>query len=75
VVVGKSGGAVDAVIDQVTGLLVDGKNINEITDAICRLLADPAKAQAMGQAGRGWITSDWQISNWSAKFNELLIRN
>jgi phosphatidylinositol alpha-1,6-mannosyltransferase len=75
VVVGKSGGAVDAVIDQVTGLLVDGKNINEITDAICRLLADPAKAQAMGQAGRGWVTSDWQISNWSAKFNELLIRN
>jgi phosphatidylinositol alpha-1,6-mannosyltransferase len=75
VVVGKSGGAVDAVIDQVTGLLVDGKNINEITDAICRLLADPAKAQAMGQAGRGWVISDWQISNWSAKFNELLIRN
>ena len=75
VVVGKSGGAVDAVIDQVTGLLVDGKNINEITDAICRLLADPAKAQAMGQAGIGWVTSDWQISNWSAKFNELLIRN
>jgi phosphatidylinositol alpha-1,6-mannosyltransferase len=75
VVVGKSGGAVDAVIDQVTGLLVDGKNVNEITDAICRLLADPAKAQAMGQAGRGWVISDWQISNWSAKFNDLLIRN
>ena len=75
VVVGKSGGAVDAVIDQVTGLLVDGKNVNEITDAICRLLADPAKAQAMGQAGRGWVISDWQLSNWSAKFNDLLIRN
>jgi phosphatidylinositol alpha-1,6-mannosyltransferase len=27
VVVGRSGGAVDAVIDQVTGLLVDGKNV------------------------------------------------
>jgi phosphatidylinositol alpha-1,6-mannosyltransferase len=75
VVVGKSGGAVDAVIDQVTGLLVDGKNVNEITDAICRLLADPAKAQAMGQAGRGWVISDWQLSSWSAKFNDLLIRN
>ena len=75
VVVGKSGGAVDAVIDQVTGLLVDGKNVNEITDVICRLLADPVKAQAMGQAGRGWVISDWQLSNWSAKFNDLLIRN
>ena len=75
VVVGNSGGATDAVIDQVTGLSVDGTNVNEITDAICRLLADPAKAQAMGQAGRGWVISDWQLSNWSAKFNNLLIRN
>ena len=75
VIVGDSGGATDAVIDQVTGLLVDGTNVNEITDAICRLLADPAKAQAMGQAGRGWVISDWQLSNWSAKFNNLLIRN
>ena len=75
VVVGNSGGATDAVIDQVTGLLVDGTNVNEITDAICRLLADPAKAQAMGQAGRGWVISDWRLSNWSAKFNNLLIRN
>lgn len=75
VVVGNSGGATDAVIGQVTGLLVDGTNVNEITDAICRLLADPAKAQAMGQAGRGWVISDWQLSNWSAKFNNLLIRN
>ena len=75
VVVGNSGGATDAVIDQVTGLLVDGTNVNEITDAICRLLADPAKSQAMGQAGRGWVISDWQLSNWSTKFNNLLIRN
>lgn len=75
VVVGNSGGATDAVIDQVTGLLVDGTNINEINDAICKLLEDPAKAQAMGQAGRGWVISDWQLSNWSAKFNNLLIRN
>ena len=75
VVVGNSGGATDAVIDQVTGLLVDGTNVNEITDVICRLLADPAKSQAMGQAGRGWVISDWQLSNWSAKFNNLLIRN
>jgi phosphatidylinositol alpha-1,6-mannosyltransferase len=75
VVVGNSGGAVDAVIDQVTGLLVDGKNINEISGAICRLLAEPAKAQAMGQAGRGWVISDWQLSSWSEKFNNLLIRN
>ena len=75
VVVGNSGGATDAVIDQVTGLSVDGTNVNEITDAICRLLADPAKAQAMGQAGRGWVISDWQLSNWSAKFNNLLISN
>jgi len=75
VVVGNSGGAKDAVIDQVTGLLVDGTNVDQISNVICELLADPVRGKAMGEAGRGWVISNWQLSTWSERFNNLLLRN
>ena len=75
VVVGNSGGAKDAVIDQVTGLLVDGTNVDQISNVICELLADPIRSKAMGEAGRGWVISNWQLSTWSEKFNKLLLTN
>jgi len=75
VVVGNSGGAKDAVIDQVTGLLVDGTNVDQISNTICELLADPVRGKAMGEAGRGWVISNWQLSTWSERFNNLLLRN
>jgi phosphatidylinositol alpha-1,6-mannosyltransferase len=75
VVVGNSGGAKDAVIDQVTGLLVDGTNVDQISSVICELLADPIRSKAMGEAGRGWVISNWQLSTWSEKFNKLLLTN
>ena len=73
VVVGNSGGAVDAVLDKVTGVLVDGSNADEIAEKICELLANPQAAKQMGQAGRGWVIENWQLSSWSKKFNSLLI--
>jgi len=75
VVVGNSGGAKDAVIDQVTGLLVDGTNVDQISKVICELLSDPVRGKAMGEAGRGWVISNWQLSTWSERFNNLLLRN
>jgi phosphatidylinositol alpha-1,6-mannosyltransferase len=75
VVVGNSGGAADAVIDGVTGLLVDGNKVDQISDAICKLLDDQDKAKQMGLAGRGWVIDNWQMRNWSEKFNKLLLSN
>ena len=75
VVVGNSGGAADAVIDGVTGILVDSSKVNEISNAICKLLDDPIKGKEMGQAGRDWVIENWQMSNWSKKFNQLLLEN
>jgi phosphatidyl-myo-inositol dimannoside synthase len=49
---GKSGGVADAVIDGVTGLLVDPTDPAAVADAVIRLLADPALAAKMGQQGR-----------------------
>jgi len=75
VIAGNSGGAPDAVLKDVTGLIVDGTSSDEIADAICKLLDDPMRAKQMGQAGRGWVIDNWQLSIWSDKFNKLLFKN
>ena len=72
VVAGSSGGAPDAVVQGVTGLVVDGTNNTEIADAIVALLNNPEEAKKMGVAGRQWIIDNWRWEIWSARFNKLL---
>ena len=73
VIVGNSGGAPDAVIPDVTGLVVDGRNPDEIAAAIKKVLADPKLAQRYADAGREWIVNDWRWQIWSERFNKLLL--
>jgi phosphatidylinositol alpha-1,6-mannosyltransferase len=72
VVVGRSGGAPDAVVEGVTGFTVDGNNPNEIAKIICKLLADPKLAKDMGLAGRKWVVENWRWQIWADKFNSLI---
>ena len=72
VVAGSSGGAPDAVVQGVTGLVVDGTNNTEIADAIVALLNNPEEAKKMGAAGRQWIVDNWRWEIWSTEFNKLL---
>jgi phosphatidylinositol alpha-1,6-mannosyltransferase len=51
VVAGRVGGALDAVVDGTTGLLVEPTDHVEVADAITRLLVDRQAAAAMGEAG------------------------
>lgn len=74
VIVGKSGGAPDAVVENKTGLIVDGTKPAEIADAVCKLLSDKELAKQMGQSGRDWVVANWQWQIWSDKFNKLLNR-
>ncbi len=71
VVAGRSGGAPDAVDEGITGFSVDGTSTAEISSAIIKLLDDPAKAKAMGAAGRNWIIEKWRWEIWSKQFNAL----
>ena len=68
VIVGDSGGAVDAVIDSETGYLVNGTNTAEIADRIAYLFANPDVAKKMGEAGRNWVTQEW---TWDQNFKKL----
>jgi len=59
VVGGRSGGAPDAVRDGETGLVVDGASVSAVAEAVGGLLSDPARAEAMGARGRGWVEREW----------------
>jgi len=49
---GVAGGTGSAVVDEVTGLRVDGKNLNAIVQGLVRLLANREEAEQMGRRGR-----------------------
>jgi phosphatidylinositol alpha-1,6-mannosyltransferase len=68
VIVGDSGGAIDAVLDGETGYLVDGTNTNEIAQRISQLILYPDVAKRMGEAGRNWVTQEW---TWDQNFKKL----
>jgi phosphatidylinositol alpha-1,6-mannosyltransferase len=59
VVVGRSGGTCDAVLDGRTGLLVRAEDPAELAAALVQLLRDPDRARAMGRAGRRWVIEAW----------------
>jgi len=72
VIAGNSGGAPDAVQDGITGLVVSGNDVAEISRAAIALLNNPEAALAMGKAGRSWMVAHWQWKYWAAAFNALL---
>jgi phosphatidylinositol alpha-1,6-mannosyltransferase len=72
VVAGNSGGAPDAVLDGVTGLVIDGRDPRAVGQSIETLLLSTDKAHQMGVAGRAWIIDQWQWKIWSKRFAELL---
>jgi len=57
VVGGRSGGVVDAVVDQETGLLVDPESPPQIAAAIIRLLTNTEEARRLGENGRRRVLS------------------
>jgi phosphatidyl-myo-inositol dimannoside synthase len=72
VIAGRSGGAPETVQHNKTGLVVDGRSVNEIADAVTEMLADPDRAAAMGAAGRDWVTSQWRWDALAARLSELM---
>jgi len=61
VIGGRSGGISDAVADGETGILVDPNNVNEIADAILKLLTDEKLAKEMGRKGRERVLKEFTV--------------
>jgi phosphatidyl-myo-inositol dimannoside synthase len=72
VIAGESGGAPEAVQHNKTGLVVDGRSVDKVADAVAELLTDRDRAAAMGAAGRQWVTSQWRWDTLAARLADLL---
>ena len=72
VVAGRSGGSPDAVLDGVTGHVIDGTSVGEVAAAVGRLLADPVAARTMGAAGREWVQREWRWEVLAGRLRDLL---
>jgi phosphatidylinositol alpha-1,6-mannosyltransferase len=72
VIAGSSGGAPETVRHNKTGMVVDGRSVTQIVDAVSDLLADPDRAAAMGAAGREWITTQWRWEDLAGRLSGLI---
>lgn len=67
---GDSGGAPDAVLPGVTGLVVNGRDTAAVAKGAIKLLESDRKA--MGQAGRKWALDTWDWDIWASRFVQLV---
>jgi len=72
VVAGASGGAPDAVLDGESGVVVDGRSVPAVADAVAALLTDRRRAAAMGEKGRSWVEREWRWDLQASRLGELL---
>jgi phosphatidylinositol alpha-1,6-mannosyltransferase len=75
VIAGNSGGAPDAVLDGITGVVVDGRDVNAVAESIEGLLLDKERARDMGLRGREWAIDQWRWQIWAERFASLLKPN
>ncbi|MBW3589670.1 MAG: glycosyltransferase family 4 protein [Actinobacteria bacterium] len=71
-VAGDAGGARDAVLHDETGLLVDGRSVESVAEALIDLLDDPARAKKMGQRGRERVMNEFTWERFYLRFRKTL---
>lgn len=69
---GNNGGAIDAVIHEQTGLLVETADYPETCQAIQRLLADPELSKQLGEAGQQRALQSFSWQSTYQKFQQTL---
>jgi phosphatidylinositol alpha-1,6-mannosyltransferase len=72
VIGGDSGGAPDAILDGETGYVVPGRSVTALVQRITELLADPARAEAMGRRGLAWAEREWDWSRVAGRLYAIL---
>lgn len=72
VIGGRSGGIPDAIIDGKTGLLVDPFDVNQIADALVKLLTNPGLAQKLGKKGREKVEKELNWQEMAKKVRKII---
>lgn len=71
-VAGDAGGVRDAVLDGVTGYVVDGRSAGEVGATLVKLLEDPAHARHLGEQGRRRVEAEFTWDHVAAQFRTVL---
>ncbi len=76
VVGGNAGGVTDAILNEITGFIIDGTQTDRLSDVINQLLENPNLARKMGKAGREYVSTLTPEKNAMAVWNlsQLLIQ-
>lgn len=72
VVAGDSGGAPEAVRPEQTGVVVGGRDVPGIAEAVTALLRDADRSRRWGHAGREWVADRWNWQRSADRLAELL---
>ena len=72
VIGGDSGGAPDAILEGESGYVVH--DVTGTASRVVELLADPAKARAMGEKGLAWVDREWRWEVAAARLTAILTR-
>lgn len=71
-IAGNSGGAVEAVIDNKTGLVVNSESEKEIANAVLKLLKDTELAKKLGEQGKERVLKEFIWENQVKKLKDIL---
>jgi phosphatidylinositol alpha-1,6-mannosyltransferase len=72
VVVGRSGGSAESVLDGHTGMVIDARTPEPVVGALLTLITQPGLTRAMGAAGRSWVVQNWAWEHAAARLAALL---
>jgi phosphatidylinositol alpha-1,6-mannosyltransferase len=72
-IAGNTGGQAEAVINGLTGIVIDGNKMDEIVYAIAYLIENKPARKALGMAGKAWaLQNDWK--NIAGRTYETILR-
>jgi glycosyltransferase involved in cell wall biosynthesis len=72
VVVGRSGGSPESVVDGETGVLLDVEPPGALAGILTDLLADPDRVRSLGRSGSGWVREHWSWERAADRLAALL---
>ncbi|MGD9602578.1 MAG: glycosyltransferase family 4 protein [Gammaproteobacteria bacterium] len=70
-IAGIAGGTGSAVVDGVTGYRIDGERVDALVDALSRLVAEPATARQLGEAGYARVVQQFAWPTVAARIASL----
>jgi glycosyltransferase involved in cell wall biosynthesis len=70
VIASDGGGVSEAILDGKTGIVVEPKNVQKLSQAILKLIENPGLRRKMGKAGRRYVLANYDIEE-----NALLFKN